>query len=86
MRRRSIISVKPDFLDIRLVHVGRCNSPGLVSLVHKRHHLFVAPDHQFRQILHVWSQARMLTDPQVARILGIQEISDFLVVNLTPYD
>lgn len=69
-------------MDIRLVHVCCCNSPGLVSLVHKRHHLVVAPDHQFRQVLHVWSQARMLTDPQVAGVLGIQEISDLLVVNL----
>ena len=66
----------------RLVHVGGGDRTSLVSLIHKSHHLVVTVDHELRQVLNVGPQARVFTDPEVARVLGVEEVANLLIVDL----
>ena len=67
---------------VRLVHIGSRNSPSFVTLIHKRHHLIVAIHDKLRQILDIGAQTWMFSNTQVAGILGVEEVSYFLVVDL----
>jgi len=69
---------------VRLVHVSSRHSACLITLIHKRHHLVVASDDKFAEIFDVRSQAWMLTNPEVSCVLGIEQIPNFLVVDLIP--
>ena len=65
----------------RLVHVRRSDSTRLVSLIHERHHLIVAVDDEFREVLDVRPETGVLTDPEVAGVLGVQKVPHLLVID-----
>ena len=56
----------------RLVHVRRSDCTRLVPLVHEGHHLIIAIDDKFREVLDVWSKTGVFTDPEVAGVLGVK--------------
>lgn len=66
---------------IRLVHVCRRNCARLVSLVHECHHLIIAVDNEFGEVLDVRPKTWVFTDPEVAGVLGVQEVPHLLVVD-----
>lgn len=70
----------------RLIHVCGSNRPRLITLVHKRHHLVVAAHDQLRQILYIWTQARVFAHSKVSCVLRIQEVAYLLVINLRERD
>lgn len=69
-------------VNVRLVHVGSSHCTRLITFVHEGHHFIIASNDELAQILDVRSQARMLANPEVARILWIEQVSHFLVIDL----
>ena len=68
--------------NLRLVHLSCSDGTSFVALVHERHHLLVAVHHELGQVLDVWTEARVFSHTEVARVLGVEKIAYFLVVNL----
>lgn len=57
-------------------------SPRLIATVHEVSNVSVGGHSQFRQVLHVGAQDGVLSDPQRAPTLGVQEVSYPLAVDL----
>ena len=62
--------------------VKLCPSPGLVPRVHEVLDVVVGGDGQLGQVLHVGPHQRVLADPQVALVLGVQQVTHALAVDL----
>lgn len=74
--------IRVQFHNPRFVHVGSSDCPGLIPLVHERHHLMITAHNQLGKILDVRSQTWVFSNTQVARILGVEEVAHFFVVYL----
>ena len=58
------------------------DSPGLVACIHEVSDICVGGDGQLGQVLHVRAHQRVLSDPQVPFVLGVEQISYSLTVDL----
>lgn len=56
--------------------------PGLVSRIHQVLNVVVGGDGQLGQVFHVGSQQRVLSDPQVPLVFGVQQVAHALTVDL----
>ena len=68
--------------NVRLVHVCGGDGPRLVPFVHKSHHFIITAHNELRKIFDVGSKDGVLANPEVPRVLGIQQVPDLLVVDL----
>ena len=69
-------------VDIRFVHISRCNRSSFVTLVHKGHHFVITTYDQLGQVFHIRTQTRMFSNSEITSIFGIEKITNFLIVNL----
>ena len=59
-----------------------CSSPGLVPRVHEVLDVVVGGDGQLGQVLNIGPHQGVLADPQVALVLGVQQVTHTLTVDL----
>lgn len=65
-----------------LIYVGGSHNFCCISTVHEVSYVCIGSHSQFKQVLYLWVQVRVFPDLQRVPILGVQEVSYLLSIEL----